>query len=174
MATPGSFSSSYSSLRLHEFWLDTPADGFVHAESKFWLEGITAETERYDHLVGVLPCSSVCLVLDVLERPNGYIPYTALKQGLPASHEWLDFQGVEKLFQMEPLGTRKPSELLREMLELCPRDQENTTFFMFLFLQWLPKEIGVFMDEAETFSRRDLAVTADCLWVQLLQCWCGG
>jgi hypothetical protein len=57
----------YSSLHLTEFWPDTPAAWFLHAESKFRLKHITLEQDRYDHLVGALPRASVRPVLDLLE-----------------------------------------------------------------------------------------------------------
>jgi hypothetical protein len=87
-----SSSSGYSALRLPEFWLDTLAVWFAHAESKLQLRNVTDEAERYDHLVGSLPRNSVRLVLDVLQQPDATTPYTCLKQRLLASHELADFQ----------------------------------------------------------------------------------
>jgi hypothetical protein len=153
-------------LRLPEFWPDTPAAWFAHVESKFRLRNVTEEAEMYDHLVGSLPRSSVRLVLDLLERPDVNTPYTSLKRRLLASHELTDFQRIEKLFQLEPLGARKPSELLGEMLELCPRGQEDNMFFLFLFLQRLPREIRVLLDDENQLSARDMAVKADRLWAK--------
>ncbi len=114
----------YSSLYLPEFWPETPDAWFLHAESKFRLKHITSEWDCYDHLVGALPRASVRLVLDLLENPDEQAPYSALNDKLLSSHELTNFERIEKLFQMEPLGGRKPTELLSEMLELCTRGQE--------------------------------------------------
>jgi hypothetical protein len=138
----------------------------AHAESKFRLRNVTDEAEKYDHLVGSLPRNSVGLVLDLLEQADATTPYTSLKHRLLAAHELTDFQRIEKLFQLEPLGSRKPSELLGEMLELCPRGQEDNMFFLFLFLQRLHREIWVLLHEEDQLSPRDMAVKADCLWAK--------
>jgi hypothetical protein len=64
---------------------------------------------------------------------------------------------------MEPLGGRTPTELLAEMLELCPRGQESNIFFLFLFLQRLPRELRVLLDEDDNLTPRQLAAKADKL-----------
>jgi hypothetical protein len=74
-------------------------------------------------------------------------PYTCLKERLMVSHKLTDFQRIEKLFQMDQLGGRKPSELMNQMLEICPRGEEKNNFFMFLFLQRLPRELRVMLAE---------------------------
>ena len=43
-------------------------------------------------------------------------PYNRLKEALLASHQLTDFQRVELLLAVEPLSSRKPSELLADML----------------------------------------------------------
>jgi hypothetical protein len=53
---------------------------------------------------------------------------------------------------MEPLGARKPSELLNHMLELCPRGEEKNKFFLFLFLQRLPIGAESTAHRAQGFS----------------------
>jgi hypothetical protein len=76
--------------------------------------------------------------LDLLENPDEQAPYSALKEKLLSSHELTNFERIEKLFQMEPLGGRKPTELLSEMLEICPRGQESNTCFMFCSCSGFP------------------------------------
>jgi hypothetical protein len=98
------------------------------------------------------------LVLDLLEQLDTTTPYTSLKRRLLASHELTDFQWIEKLFQLEPLGSRKSSALLGEIRELCPHGQKDNMFFLFMFLQQLPKEIWVLLDEEDQLSPRDMAV----------------
>jgi hypothetical protein len=156
----------YGSLHLPEFWPDTPAAWFLHAESKFRLKHIESEWDRYDHLVGALPRASVRLVLDLLEDPDQERPYTALKEKLLSTHELTNFERIERLMQLEPLGARKPTELLAEMLELCPRGQESNMFFLFLFLQRLPRELRVLLDEDDQLTPRQLAAKADKLWAK--------
>jgi hypothetical protein len=156
-----------ATLRLPEFWQDTPAAWFVYAESKFRLKNITSETVKFDLVVGSLSRNSIRQVLDVVEAPHAETPYTSLKERLLLSHELTDFQRIERLFQMEMLGARKPSELMSHMLELCPRGEEKNKFFLFLFLQRLPKELRVMLTEDDLKEPRDLAVKADRHWAML-------
>jgi hypothetical protein len=124
-------SGGNAGLHLPDFWSDAPAGWFLYAESRFRIRNITSEVDRFDHLVGALPKSFVRLVMDALESPDADRPYYALKQCLLASHELSEFQRIELLFKMEPLGSRKPSELLSHMLEVCPRGEERNRFCHF-------------------------------------------
>jgi uncharacterized membrane protein YgcG len=153
-----------ASLRLPEFWPDTPSSWFAFVESKFRVRGIVTESVKFDLLVGCLPRASLRQVLDVIEHPHATEPYTALKQRLLSAHELTKFQRIEALFKMESLGGRKPSELLAQMLELCPRGEERNPFFIFLFLQRLPRELRVLLGDEALEEPRDLAEKADKLW----------
>ena len=64
---------------------------------------------------------------------------------------------------MEPLGSRKPSELLADMWEVCPSDEHNTKFFTALFLQRLPSHIRVLLTHEDHSNLRLLAAKADQL-----------
>jgi hypothetical protein len=154
-------------LRLPDFWPETPSSWFVFVESKFRVKNITSEHSKFDLVVGCLPRDSIRQVLDILENPDATTPYTTLKQRLLDSHELTDFQRMELLHCMEPLGARKPSELLSQMLEACPRGQENNMFFLFLFLQRLSKELRVLFAEDDLKNPRDLAAKADKHWALL-------
>jgi hypothetical protein len=160
-------SSAGATLRLPEFWPDTPAAWFVFAESKFRLKNIISETVRFDLLVSSLPRDSIRQVIDVVAAPDETAPYTVLKERLLSSHELSDFQKIEKLFQMDMLGGRKPSELMSHMLELCPRGKKKNKFFLFLFMQRLPKELRVMLTEEDLKEPRDLANKADRHWAML-------
>ena len=71
----------------------------------------------------------------------------------------IDFQRVELLQAMEHLGSQKPSELLADMLELCPSTQYNNVFLAVLFLQRLPREICVLLTHKDHSDLRCLALT---------------
>ncbi len=87
-----------------------------------------------------------------------------LKARLLAAHQLTDYQRVEQIFQLPPLATQKPSELLAEMLRLCPRGQENSLFFTYLFLHRLPRELRVLLTDVDHNDRRLLSERADQLW----------
>ncbi len=71
----------------------------------------------FDHGVNALPKESLRTVLDLITDPQEDEPNEQMKNCLCLS-ELRDFQQVEKLYQMDALGGRKPSELLHEITEL--------------------------------------------------------
>ena len=64
---------------------------------------------------------------------------------------------------MGSLGDRKPSQLLAEMLELCPREEHGSKLFAVLFLQRMLREIRVLLAHDDHSNLRVLAVKADQL-----------
>lgn len=153
-----------SNLKLPSFWPDKPASWFALAESRFRLHAVVREQPRFDLLVSSLTKEVVSLVLDIVEFPPDHMPYTALKQRLLASHQLTDYQRIARLHKMEPMGGRKPSELLSAMLELCPRGQEANMFFTHLFLERLPAELRIMLGEDDHQDPRTLAEKADKLY----------
>ncbi len=75
----------------------------------------------------------------------------------------MDFQRVELLMAMEPLGGRKLSQMLAEMLEVCPRDEHGSKLFASLFLQQLPRELWVLLAHDDHNNLRQLAAMANQL-----------
>jgi hypothetical protein len=68
---------------------------------------------------------------------------------------------VEQLHNLPPLAAQKLSELLAEMLRLCPRGQENNAFFNCLFLNKLPRELRILLSEADMVDKQALGARAD-------------
>ena len=102
-------------------------------------------------------------VVHLVVTPDIRQPYTKLKEALLASHQLTDLQRVELILAMEPLGSRKPSELLANMWEVCPTDEHNSKFFAALFLQRLPSHIRVLLTHENHADLRLLAAKADRL-----------
>jgi hypothetical protein len=78
-----------------------------------------------------------------------------------AAHQLTDIQRVKQLYNLPPLAAQKPSELLAEMLLLCPRGQENKAFFNCLFLNKLPRELRILLSEADMADKQALGAGAD-------------
>jgi hypothetical protein len=154
----------FSSLRLPPFWVDKPAAWFAFVESRFRLHNVEHEQARFDLLMSSLSKESVSQVIDIVEQPPAVQPYTVLKNRLLQAHQLTDYQRIELLLKLEPLGGRKPSELLSTMLELCPRGHETSIFFTHLFLQRLPAELRILLGEDDHQDCRALADKADKLW----------
>ena len=71
---------------------------------------------------------------------------------------------MDALFQLGPLGDRKPSQLLASMLSVCPSGMELQPVFQYLFLQRLPQTLRTLLGEQECGDIRALAALADRLW----------
>ena len=155
---------STHTVKLPEFWPENSAAWFALAESRFRMKDIYDEWTRYDHVVSSLTKESLRLVLDLVTSPPEDDPYTTLKERLQSSHELTDYQRIEQLLAMDALGTRKPSELLAHMLELCPAGEETSKFFAFLFLHRLPQELRIMLGEDDHQEVHELAKKADRLW----------
>jgi len=150
-------------FKLPQFWPERPAAWFGMVECQFHLRKVIGEMDKYCLVVSALPDESVKLVSFLLEQPPTILPYTTLKQQLLATHQLTPYQQMEQLFNVEPLGGRKPSELLAAMLALCPKGEEQSSFFSFLFLQRLPRELRVLLAEDDHKNLRALADKADKL-----------
>jgi len=154
----------YKNITLPPFYADRPISWFAMAEGRFRLNNVWSEQNKFDLLINALPKESTSLVIDIIENPPATEPYAALKQRLLSAHQLTDYQKIAKLLKMEPLGGRRPSELLAAMMELCPRGQERNIFFTHLFLERLPAELRILLGEDDHQDPRPLADKADQLW----------
>ena len=152
-----------TNLKLPAFWPDAPEAWFAAAEAQFKLRRVHLEEERFCHVTAALDKLTLKKVVHIIISPDPVQPYIQLKEALLASHKLTDFQKVELILAMEPLGARKPSELLADMWELCPAGQHNNIFFAALFLQRLPSEIRVLLTHEDHTDLRQLAAHADRL-----------
>jgi|APCry1669189000_1035189.scaffolds.fasta_scaffold93070_1 hypothetical protein len=152
------------SVKLPEFWPENSAAWFALAESRFRMKGIFDEWVRYDHVVSALSRDSLRLVLDLVTSPPEDDPYTCIKERLQSSHQLTDYQRIEQLLAMDALGSRRPSELLAHMLELCPAGEEKSKFFAFIYLHRLPQELRIMLGDDDHQEVQQLAMKADRLW----------
>jgi hypothetical protein len=149
-------------VKLPPFWTANPRAWFASAEGVFQLRNIADERSRFFNCLHALLEATVCLIADLVEAdPLPANPYTELRRRLLAAHQLTDIQRVEQLHSLPPLGSQKPSELLAEMLRLCPRGQENNTFFNCLFLNKLPRELRILLSEADMADKQALGARAD-------------
>ena len=149
--------------KLQPFWPDAPVAWFGAAEAQFHLRRVYAEADRFCLVAAALDKESLKKVVHLVSSPHPVHPYTSLKEALLVSHQLTDFQRVELLLAMPALGGRRPSELLADMLEICPPGQQDNIFFAGLFLQRLPREIRVLLTHEDHSDLRHLAAHADRL-----------
>ena len=89
-------------------------------------------------------------MLDLVTSPPEDDPYTTLKEMLLCSHMLTDYQRIEQLLPLDGLGSKKPSELLAHMLELCPASEEMSKFFAFHFLHRLLQELCIMLGDDDS------------------------
>jgi hypothetical protein len=151
-------------VKLPTFWPSRAAAWFQLAESRFRLKGIDDTQAKYDHLLSSLGDDVITDVLDVIERAGrDDDPYEFLKERLLETHSLSNFEKLDLLFKCEPLGSRKPSQLLASMLQFCPEGTEDGVYFHYLFLQRLPATLRAMLGDVEEGDPRALAARADRL-----------
>ena len=109
-----------SKLTLPTFWVSEPAAWFALAEAKFRTSNITSQRVMFDLLVAALPEKHLSQVMDIIKAIPAINPYEVLKLRLLEAHVLSDQEKMDVLFQLGPLGDRKPSQLLASMLSVCP------------------------------------------------------
>ena len=159
-----------SGLRLPQFWTDAPNSWFSMAEAQFRLRGVNSNADKYCHLLAALPREAFRMVAHLVEQEQEAADadenlYAQLKAALVSSHVMSNYRRIELLTTVEPLGGRRPSELLASMLELCPRGEEASPFFFYHFLQRLPREIRVLLADEDAANMRAVAEKADRLMI---------
>jgi hypothetical protein len=150
-------------IKLPSFWPEDPASWFRLAEGQFALRNVADPVTRYYHVLAALSVDSVRLVRHVLHDDTGPESFTRLRASLLASHSLSNYQKMERMMRLPPLGDRKPSVMLAEMLEFCPAGEATMAVFAFLFLQRLPREIRVLLSEDDPVDMRAIAEKADRL-----------
>jgi hypothetical protein len=153
-----------SKLTLPTFWISEPAAWFALAEAKFRTSNITSQRVMFDLLVAALPEKHLSQVMDIIKAIPAINPYEVLKLRLLEAHVLSDQEKMDALFQLGPLGDRKPSQLLASMLSVCPSGMELQPVFQYLFLQRLPQTLRTLLGEQECGDIRALAALADRLW----------
>jgi uncharacterized membrane protein YgcG len=134
------------------------------------LRGITSQQAKYFNVLAARLESIFVLIADLVETsPLPADPFDQLKGRLVTAHQLTDIQRVEKLLALPPLGKQKPSELLAEMVRICPTGEENSVFFNCHFLQKLPRELRILLSETDMSDKRQLSAKADQIWAHNAQ-----
>ena len=90
--------------------------------------------------------------------PNAY---GLLKERLLQLYEKGQRACCRKLLDLPPIGGRCPSELLAEMSTLCPKGEQNSNIFRYMFYFRLPPRIQELLGEDDQSSVVELATRAD-------------
>jgi hypothetical protein len=160
-AAAAAVSPGLSSIKLPPFWHNSPAAWFQTVEAQFVVRGVPDPIDRYYVVMAALSEQQSELVSNVLDEEPTAESYQLLKAALLSSHTLTPYQMVDKLVNLEPLGGRKPSQLMAAMQKLRPPRDEH--FFIYHFLQRLPKEVRILLAHEDFSNTRKLAEKADSL-----------
>jgi hypothetical protein len=167
-ATPPLAATPYEAagrVKLPEFWSHAPGIWFARADLRFEVSHVTSERQKFAYVVDALPYEALCLVADLVEDPPAANPYSVLKDRLLMAHQLSPVQKAVKLMEMPDLGDRRPSQLLADLLQMCPAGEQSSAFFRGSFIKRLPAEIQVHLAHKETADLKELAQRADQLWL---------
>ena len=149
-------------INLPTFWAQQAEVWFLQAEAQFHIRKIT----KYYHVVAALDQETSGRVLDTLSAPPSDNKYTDLKQRLLTTFGLSKRERASKLLHLHPLGDRKPSELMDEMLSLSLLADHGFCFLAEqLFLEQLPADIRLQLSNDDFTNPRALATKADVLWI---------
>ncbi len=115
--------------------MSEPAAWFALAEAKFRTSHIISQRVMFDLLIAPLPETTLLQVMDIIKNIPAVNPFEVLKLRLLEAHVLSDQEKIDALFQLRPLGDRKPSQLQASMLSVCPSGMEVQPVFQYLFLQ---------------------------------------
>jgi hypothetical protein len=115
-------------------------------------------------IVAALSKEIIQLRFNEVANPDDDKPYSHLKDTLVQHHTLTKYQRIEWLLAMGLLGSCRPTQLLAEIMELCPDDEEASCFFAFFFLHRLPSWLRVQLEGDDQDDIRRLATRVDCLF----------
>lgn len=121
-----------------------PALWFTMCESTFELgtpKPITESRTKFNYIVSHLPPEAATIVRDVITSPDSTDPYHQLKVELVKRSGESSHQEIRKLLNVEHLGDRRPSELLRIMRRRAESHQVPDELMLELFQQHLPTSV---------------------------------
>jgi hypothetical protein len=162
---PPAAETAVSRFKLPEFWPHAPGIWFSRAELRFEMASVTSERQRFAFTIDALPYESLCLVADLVEAPAEQQSYQALKDRLLIAHQLSPVEKAVKLMDAPDLGDRRPSQMLADLLQLCPPGEHATAFFRAAFMKRLPAEVQVHLSGTEELDLKALALRADKLWL---------
>jgi hypothetical protein len=91
----------------------------------------------------------MALVMDIINIILANNPFQVLKLRLLENHMLSDQEKMDALFQLGLLGDRKPAQLLKSMLSVCPSGIELQPVFQYLFLQRLPHALRTLLGKQD-------------------------
>ncbi|XP_037515832.1 uncharacterized protein LOC119393080 [Rhipicephalus sanguineus] len=162
---PGDAVSAVS-LRLPQYWERNPTVWFLQVESQFHISRVTSQLQKFHDVVSALPPAAAEEVSDipVSFRTNlPAAPYDELKAALLDRTAASERTRIQQLLSTAELGDRRPTQLLRQMMQLLGSRAHamDSAVLRELFLQRLPSNVQMVLATASTIDLPSLAALAD-------------
>ena len=157
---PGSQLNAVS-IKLPEFWTTSPEVWFARVEAQFGTKNITQDQTRYEYVVSALDFKTAEEVQDVLVSPPEAEKYATLKKALIKAFGKSQAQRDRELLNLNGLGDRKPTALLRRINAL---NDDPQTLKRALFLSNLPADVQSILAGQDFTDIGKLAEAADRVW----------
>ena len=152
-------------LKLPDFWEAQPDAWFLHAESQFVLRRVADDELRYHHVVASLSPTATAKLVGILSAPPATNKYSAIKAALLYAFGLSDAERADRLFALNGLGGRKPSELMSHMLDLV--GSRGPEFILKqLFLRQLPASVRAALANCPADDFTAFAAEADKFYLE--------
>ena len=149
------------SLKLPEFWINSPEVWFARVEAQFGTKNITEDQTKYDYTVSALDFRTAEEIQGLLINPPDKNKYTAIKEALIKAFGKSQAQKDAELLNLGGLGDRRPTALLRKINAL---NDDPITLKRALFLLNLPTDIRSILAGQDFPNVDKLAEAADRIW----------
>ena len=153
-------SSEFAKIKLPSFWQKRPKLWFAQLESEFDLHRVRSDDTKYHTIVRNLDEQTIITVADHIENPPATQKYENLKTALINRYTDSEEKRLRQLLSGVELGTRKPSELLRELRHLAGGTVTENVL-MTLWIQRLPTSTQETLAVVEDIPLAKLAELAD-------------
>ena len=150
-----------TSVKLPEFWTKSPAVWFARIEAQFNTKNISQDQTKYDYVVSALDANTAEEIQHILLNPPTTGKYESLKNELNKTFGKSQFERDSELLNINGLGDRRPSALLRKINAL---NNDPQTLKRAIFLANLPSEIRNVLVAQHFTDTEQLAAAADRVW----------
>ncbi|XP_076384356.1 uncharacterized protein LOC117225084 [Megalopta genalis] len=147
-------------IRVPPFWPEQPAIWFHQIEGQFALNGVTADTTKYNYVMSQLEPKYALEVQDIITSPPATEKYETLKGELIRRLSASEGRRIQQLLEKEEMGDRTPSQFLRHMQNLAGQAVPDK-FLGTLWTGRLPSMIRAIVSAQPDIPLNKLAQIAD-------------
>ena len=149
------------SLKLPEFWINSPEVWFARVEAQFGTKNITEDQTKYDYTVSALDFRTAEEIQGLLVNPPEKNKFTEIKTALIKAFGKSQAQKDAELLNLGGLGDRRPTALLRKINAL---NDDPVTLKRALFLLNLPTDLRSILAGQDFPNIDKMAEAADRIW----------